>query len=198
MHQNNEQGSTMIETLLYLCVLIMLGATISKGVINVFSRYRTGRMSQQLIDLKKAISHYTAADEDYSTLTEEGMLTNKGLPLDLQNLNHAMNGKIEFGPASEIAYDLNSNNRYMFYITFYDVDKEACIEILTQGQFYGDGSEMDALIVNQSYGWNYQYSLFSLDGIAHVSQLNHQTLDLENAMRGCTRNKDNQITWIFS
>lgn len=200
MAKNNEQGSTMIETIMYICILIALGTTLAQGVVRVFNRYQTGRLAQQIIDLKKAIIHFTAADEDYTKLAEEEMIKHKAIPFDMQNMLHAMNGKIEFGPSTEVAiHDPdNTNYKYMFYITFKDIDKEACIELLTQGQFYGDGSEMDSLIINHNYGWKYPFSLFSLTGLGYITTLTEQRLDMKDAIKGCVKTKDNEITWIFS
>ena len=146
MFKNDEKGLTMIETLLYLSFLLMLASTIYSNIAKGFDRYRTGRLSQQLVDLKKAIIQYTAVDEDYSQLTEEGMVRTSSMPLDMRHLRHSLSGPIKFGPATEIATTTDAINKYLYYITFENVHNKACIEVITAAQFYTTGSEMDSLL----------------------------------------------------
>ena len=196
--QNNEKGSTMIETIMYISLLIVLGTTLAKGAANVFNRYKIGRLAQQIIDLKRAILAHTAINEDYSKLNMEDMQKSNALPLDLKGLRHALSGKIEFGPATDIATTEDTNNKYMFYVTFHSLSKNACIELLTQGQFFTDGSEMDSLQVNNNYCWKYPYSLFNFDNCGYSTTLSNQHLQISDGLRGCTRETSNTVTWIFS
>ena len=68
--KNNEQGNTMIQTILYFCILIALSVSIAKNISGIFGRYKTGRISQQVVELKKSIIQYSAVDEDYMNVTE--------------------------------------------------------------------------------------------------------------------------------
>ena len=198
MEKNNQKGSTMVETLLYISLLIMLAmiaySTIAKGI----NRYKIGRLSQQLVDLKRAIIQYTAVDEDYSNLTEEGMKRATAMPIDMRAFRHSLSGSVFFGPATEIAINpADPINKYMYYITFENVGKEACLEVLTSGQFYTDGSEMDSLIVNTTYGWKYPFSHFDLTTSVTKIMRNHN-ITLQDVMPACNKERTNKITWIFS
>ncbi len=196
--KNNEKGSTMIETIMYIAVLIVLGTTLAKGAANVFGRYKVGRLAQQIIDLKKSIISFTAINEDYTQLSMEAMKKANALPLDMKSLTHALAGKIEFGPATEIATVEDTNNKYMFYVKFHSIRQEACIELLTQGQFFTDGSEMDSLQVNNNYCWKYPYSLFKFGSCGYTTTLTKQHLEMNDGIKGCTKKNSNTITWIFS
>ena len=141
--KNNETGYTMIETIMYISILGVLGVVLASYANAVFTRYKTGRIAQQILDLKKAILSYTAAEEDYSTLDKTKMQEDKAIPLDMRDLHHALGGSIELGPVGN-----STTSKYLYYITFSGIYQKGCIELLSQGQFYGDGSEMDTLIVN--------------------------------------------------
>lgn len=82
------------------------------------------------------------------------MQNDRAVPLDMRDLRHALGGKIEFGPVGDGSVDVN--DKYLFYITFETVYQKGCVEVLAQGQFYGDGSDMDALIVNGETAWFYE------------------------------------------
>ena len=88
MRHNNEKGYTMIETIMYISILGTLGVILASYAGNVITRYKTGRIAQQIIDLKKAIINYTAADEDYTQLSVAKMQEDKAIPLDMRDLRH--------------------------------------------------------------------------------------------------------------
>ncbi len=200
---NNEKGSTMIETILYISVLGTLGVILASYVGAVLTRYKTGRIAQQILDLKKAIVNFTAADDSYVNLDEELMQAKKAIPLDMRNLHHALSGKITFGPVGDGTID--SNDKYLFYITFEDIYQKGCIELLLQGQFYNNGSDLDALIVNNNTAWYYEYSFYDTTQIhtrykinSLLSSTGSSRPTLEQISKACNRKNDNDITWIFS
>ena len=198
--KNNEQGNTMIQTIMYICILIALSTAIAKNISGIFGRYKTGRLAQQVVELKKSIIQFSAVDEDYTTVSEEALETSKSLPLDMRNLRHALGGVIEFGPTTEITGSTPplATDRYMYYITFKSIHQPACIEILSHGQFFTDGSELDTIIINRNIAWNYRFSQFSTSHIANVRQLQQQYLSISEAISSCNRKVDNEITWIFT
>lgn len=200
IEKSNERGNTMIQTIMYICILIALSTAIAKNISGIFGRYKVGRISQQLVELKKAIIQHSAVDEDYTLITEENMEKSNSMPLDLRDFRHALGGKIEIGAAIEIS---SSNpplptDKYMYYVTFHAVHKQACVEILSHGQFFTDGSELDTVIINNNVAWNYQFSQFETNHIPSVNQLQQQYLSIQEAIASCTRNADNLITWIFT
>jgi len=220
----NEHGYTMVETTLYISILIILGGVLAGYAHNAMLRYKTGRTTQQVIDLKKAVIQFTAADEDYSKLTIENMDKGNSLPLDMRTGNsstaiHALDGSVDVGPASKAPLnDTGKNKNFMFFIKFDNLYRKGCVEILTQGQFYGDGSELDTLIVNGTEAWRYKYSFYDLskynDGTgSSVSEENKHTLEPESssvadapsirlsisdAVHACSKKENNTIVWVFS
>jgi hypothetical protein len=197
---NNEHGSTMLETILYICVLIALGTTLAQGAARVFHRYNVGRASQQVIDLKKTILMFTAADEDYTRVSNENLINANAVPIDMKNLRHALGGEIIVGCASDYENakdDSEAINKYMYFITFKDISQGPCTEIITQGQFFSAGSEVDTYIINNTY-WKYKKSLFNKGDIPSSKELSHQHLSIEQALNACSKKKNNTITWIFS
>lgn len=213
----NQKGYTMVETIMYISLLIILGGVLAGYAHTVISRYKTGRVAQQVLDLKKAIISFTAADEDYSNLSIAAMDQGHSLPMDMRNgdhvtAHHALGGSVQLGPASDDVLNDNSENKdFMFYIRFNNLPKNSCVEILTQGQFYGDGSEMDTLIVNGRFAWQYQHSFYNTNnysgGHPEVKTLVPGTgvnavpsirLNITEAVNACTERDNNHITWIFS
>lgn len=208
----SENGYTMLETIMYISIMIVLGGVLAKYVHTVFERYKTGRVSQQVVDLKKAIMQYTATDEDYSRLDIDKMIDDRAIPFDLTGKLNALGGRISFGPVSKInatpSTDVKDN--YMFYITFEGLPQTSCVELLTQGQFYGGGSDIDCIITNDEVKWGYQYSLYASCGrnnpksenvakmVDNKAESITDKITISTALSACNKQKNNKITWIFS
>lgn len=200
MIQNNEKGYTMIETIMYISILGVLGVILASYAGSVINRYKTGRIAQQIIDLKKAIINYTAADEDYTNLDMTKMQEDKAVPLDMRDLHHALGGRILFGPVGN-----GTTEKYLFYITFQGIYRKGCIELLSEGQFYGDGSNMDTLIVNDKTAWYYEHSFYDTTSIQTQYEIKSNGSvavsirpNMEQIMKACDSDENNSITWIFS
>ncbi len=94
----------------------------------------------------------------------------------------------------------------MFYITFGNLPDTSCVELLSQGQFYGGGTDIDSIIANKTFAWRYPYSLYKTDGIANVNTVTIQPgqtggsieINISEAVKSCTQKQNNEITWIFS
>lgn len=250
---SNEHGYTMLETIMYIGILVALGGTIANTVAKGFARYKVGRTIQQIVDVKKTVVQYTASWENYGDKdnnttdkdqTEIGELCNqkliedKAIPLDItksadgKNLYHALGGKIYIGSFANFGYttadtdgslqfntcgDYENTYKYMFYVTFTDLKKPHCMEILTQGQFHGQGSEMDAIIVNIQDGdastmRHFEHS-FSKNITCNVTDDNKTKItpntenatikstnfSVKDAFDACNDENDkNSITWIYS
>ena len=233
-----QRGYTMLETIMYIGLLIILGSTLASYAHAVMLRYKTGRTAQQVLELKKAIIQFSAADEDYSNVSILAMDKSSSLPLDMRTGNqaiarNALGGTVQVGPAAELKEDtqepepenpdpdpdpepssLSDEQKkmyYMFYIKFNGIPQGSCAEILTQGQFYGDGSEMDTLIVNNR-AWRYQYSFYDFSqGDIQVTNTKTLTpngigadaapsirLNISEALEACSDKNNNRIIWIFS
>lgn len=202
----NEKGYTMLEAIMYISLMIVLGTVLAKYVHTVFQRYKTGRVAQQVIDIKKAVMFFTAADEDYSKLTLDEMVEKRALPYDLLSKRSSLGGPIKLGPVSALVSSPDINDNYMFYITFENLPDKSCIELLTQGQFYGGGTDIDSILVNGTHAWRYQYSLYNtteIHSIVTISLKPNQTnasieVTIDKALEACSKNDNNKITWIFS
>jgi len=232
----HEHGYTMLETIMYIGLLIVLGSTLASYASAVMRRYKTGRAAQQVLELKKAIIQFTAADEDYSNISILAMDKTASIPLDMRTGNpsvarNALGGIVQIGPAAELKEEVpeadpedpeepetpsaltdeQKRMYYMFYIKFNGLPKASCAEILTQGQFYGDGSEMDTLIVN-NHMWKYQYSFYDyIQSGLNITQIKTMVptgvganaapsirLSIDEALAACSDKNNNRIIWIFS
>ncbi len=211
--KNNQHGYTMIETILYISLLIILGGILTGYAHNVIRRYRIGRVAQQVIELKKAILQYTAVNEDYTALDINKMIEKDALPLDMRSQRHALGGAVSLGAVSDLpGVPQNDNYRYLFYIRFDNLFRGACTELLTQGQFYGDGSDLDTLIVNNDHAWKYKHSYFDDTPTEGTNILEPDIstatpdlmsapnirLTISEALDACHKKDNNHIIWIFS
>ncbi len=212
---SDEHGYTMLEVIMYVSILIVLSGVLAKYVHTVFVRYNTGRVSQQVVDLKNAVMQFTAIDEDYSKLTLEAMKEKRALPLDIRLGIHSLGGKIDVGSVyhklSVAGKPLSTNDNYLFYITFDTIPKESCVELLTQGQFYGGGTDIDTIIVNEDNDankryWTYEYSIYDTSEVntAQVKIISLKDgkhsieINVPEAVQACSEKENNTITWIFS
>jgi len=209
---SNENGYTMLETIMYISVMIVLGGVLAKYVHTVFLRYKTGRASQQVVDIKKAVIQYTATDEDYSRLDLDKMVADRALPYDALSKVNALGGQILLGPVSKISGTPSGEAKddYMFYITFDGLPRSSCVELLSQGQFYGGGSDIDCIIANDTTRWGYQYSLYASCGAGNPKSENvakqngsnaesiMDKITMTAALNACNKEVNNKITWIFS
>ena len=234
---SNEKGYTMLEVIMYTGLIIILTGAIANMVSSVFYRYKIGRINQQVIDLKKSIVYYTATWENYGEhddgtgsiddtihfLSFERMQRDNVISMDLKNRIHALSGGIDLGSSINYiaengvhAIEDSTNNKYMFYVKFDGLSPEACVEVVTQGPFYSDSSDLDTLIINDEYLWKYKYSHFKYDGIPPQNEITLEyttssdpdnpnpknipsiALSIADALKACHYKKDNTITWIFS
>ena len=113
-NKSNEAGRTMLETIMYISLLMVLGISIAQYMQNAFRRYKIGRTAQQIIDFKKAIIHFTAADEDYTNLSVANMDKQHAVPLDMRaavgTAHHALGGTVTAGPVGP-----DDNNKYVLH-----------------------------------------------------------------------------------
>lgn len=208
---HNEHGYTMLEVLAYISILGVLGVVLTNYAYRGFTRYRVGRATQQVVELKRAILQYTAVYDDYLTLNMNDMYTKRAIPLDMRSSGsegrHALGGAITLGPASSLPYateNYNENN-YMFYFTFHNISRSSCVEILTQGQFYSDGGDLDSIITSDEDSVNnynifyYEHSFFgtSLTKLPN-NKIEMNRLTLDQARTACPSLSRNTVTWIFS
>ena len=137
------------------------------------------------------------------------MALKDALPLDMRSKRHALGGGVSLGAASDLVPE-NDNYRYLFYIRFDNLFRGACTELLTQGQFYGDGSDLDTLIVND-YAWKYKHSYYnntpaytnflepdSSTATPNLMSAPNIRINVSKALKACHQKKDNYIIWIFS
>ena len=76
----NQRGYTMIEVILYITILGVLGVVLTNYAYRGFTRYRVGRTTQQVMELKRAILQYTAVYDNYLSLNINDMHEKKAIP----------------------------------------------------------------------------------------------------------------------
>lgn len=208
---SNQRGYTMMEVILYISILGVLGIVLTNFAYRGFTRYRIGRVAQQVIDLKRAVLQYSAVYDDYLSIKLEDMHNKKSIPLDMRNstteARHALGGAVTLGASTDLPYATEdyTDNKYMFYMTFSTISHSSCVEILTQGHFYSDGGDLDSIITNNedapgSYNlFYYEHSFFG-SSLAKKpeNKIKMNRLTVDQAQEACPSQSRNSITWIFS
>lgn len=143
----NERGHTMLEIISILGVLAALSAGIIGVVSSMYDKYKVGRVSQQIEELRKTISNRYLAKGTFVGLTPSRLITDGAVPNDMvsgtDNLRHAFNGDVELK---------GYFNRYT--ITFKHLPLEACIELAMISWTIGDSSDLINLKINSNnYRW---------------------------------------------
>ncbi|MBP5698308.1 MAG: hypothetical protein J6W96_02125, partial [Alphaproteobacteria bacterium] len=125
---------------------------------------------------------------------------------------HALGGFIQIWPAKKFTKFTGSNNKYMYFIVFENLSQAACVELLTQGQFYGDGSDLDTIVVNRNINnfknnstsgirFRYSKSLFWTDMKPTKTitlSPNKPSVTINDAFTACSKKTGNSILWVFS
>jgi hypothetical protein len=142
------------------------------------------------------------------------------IPLDMRQHANAFGGRIEFGCVAnaDAGYFTSHTkdpvaDKYLFFITFKGIPREACVEVLVQNQYQNSGIDLDTLAVNDRHWWNYEHSSFTIhaegrsvtttklsdtEGIADAAVKGGILPSLQDAADACNKKTDNTITWIFS
>lgn len=181
-----QSGRTMIETIGYISILVMITSGVAATVSSGYYKYRMGRINQQLTDLKKIVSQRWVAEEKYDH-SEHGvkfqtLVDEKIVPWSLSDGRHAFGGEVNIGAKTSDT----------FYIEFKGLPKDACIELGRRIWIVNDGADLDRMKINDKT-WCWKFSLDTND-CNNAFELPAKVLDINGA---CEDSWNNTITWTF-
>ena len=180
---SEQSGRSMIEALGYISVMIMLTIALTASVNSGMNRFKLGRINQELVDLKKAISQRFVAAENYKDISFDTLNNDKVIPNSLRNKRHSFGGDVSIGKGDE--------NGSTFYIEFKDVPAIACAELGSRLWIVNDGSDLDAMDINgKTWAWAYSTS------VDHSNyELPAKATDIATA---CKKGNENKLKWVFN
>ncbi len=182
-----QSGRTMLEAIGYISVMIAITIALTAAVNSGYDRFRTGRINQQLVDLKKVISQRYVAVEKYDLGIPQTLIKEKIAPHDMIKgsiLKHAFGGAVNVYPVA---------SQTMFKINFTKLPKKACIELGSKLWVVNDGSDLYAMKINNTV-WGWKYSNMSLLSLTKHKELPANVADVSKA---CNL-ESNSIHWIFN
>lgn len=144
--RNSENGRTMIEVIGVLAILTAVTIAITKLVNNMHDRYKTSRISQEIIDLRKNISNRYVASGTYVDIKDEDLISGKVAPsgmIDGAKLVHAYNGAVEV-----------KGDKDSYQITFSSLPHGVCVELaLINWNFNGNTDLFQVKINDTEFKW---------------------------------------------
>lgn len=176
----NERGHTMLEIISILGFLAAFSVGIIHVVSSMYDKYKVGRVTQQIEEIRKIVSNRYLAKGTFVGLSASRLISDGAVPNDMvsgtDSIRHAFSGDVELK---------GYFNRYT--ITFKKLPLEACIELAMISWTIGDSSDLINLKVNSNtYRWP------SAPGAA--SRL--LPVQLSDAGVSCNGD-DNTIMWNF-
>ncbi len=191
---SDQNGATMMETLAVLSVITILGIGILGIISNVMSKFKQSMTVGQIQELQKNITERYAVEGKYDQLgTNATLIAEKVIPASMisgDQLYHRLGGKVI------ISKDEVFNSDDYYNVTFFGLNKMACIDILQVNWVKRQNSDMVAISVNAEtlfllpYG-NYE-AMTSAEGT--VVKL---PVTFDKASAACTSDTANDITWVF-
>jgi len=170
----------MIEILGVLAVIGMVTLSISKLVSSIYDKYKTSRISQQIVDLKKAVSNRYVANGDYTVINVADIISDRIAPHDMidgAKVMHAYNGEVTF-----------SGTKDTYLIKFDKLPDRICLELaLMNWQFHGDSDLYRIKINDTEFNW----PVLAGEGSKEMP------VALTDASAACAKGDANEITWTF-
>lgn len=183
LFKSNQSGRSMIEAIGYISVMIMISVSVAAAVNSGYYKYRMSRINSELSDLKKVISQRYVAAENYKEVKMQTLIDERIAPHDTKDGAHAFGGAVKIGSGD--------SDGSTFYIEFDDVPKEVCMELGLRVWLVNDGSDLDAMkINNKTWGWKFSNS---------ISNPNYELPALaKDVLEGCSKSYDNKMIWYFN
>lgn len=203
--KNKQSGRSMIETLGYIAVVMVVAAGIGNLVASAYSDYKLSKASLQLGELVSAIVKASAADEGYEEVVEmiekcetrnpeeEGCrLIPSTYRIDKGIKYHAFGGVVTVGTTKEDEYSTGTEKKLT--ITFAGLNKKQCVELAMKDWIGNKLADLYAIKINYNlwYWKAYENDQNELpvkrSKVAGVSDNDGQ----------CKNNIGNSIMWVFN
>lgn len=183
MLKDCQKGATMIEMIGVMGVISMITVGIFATVSKIYDRYHQTAIVTQIRDLQKNIQTRYATASDYRDLAKSGimktLIAERVIPFSMvsgDEVYHAYRGEVKL-----------SGTQYNYTITFSDIKKAGCVDLVTMDWTVNNTSDLIELKVGgKTFTWTGTNSSNSLP--VSVAMANTVCKD---------KREDNEIKWTF-
>lgn len=191
---SDQQGATMMETLAVLSVITILGIGILGIISSVMSKFKQSMTVGQIQELQKNITERYAVEGKYKNIGSNAtLIKEKVIPASMisgEDIRHRLSGKVS------INKDEVFNSEDYYNITFFGLNKMACIDILQINWVKRQNSDMVAISVNGETLFLLPYGNY--DDMTEVEgTVVRLPVTFDKASKACTSETANDITWVF-
>ena len=177
--QNTQSGYTLIESMMFIGVVIMLAISIISLINNMLDKYRMSRVTQQIVDLQKNIDFRFSSAENFDDLDSDLLTKESVVPGDMVSdgkIYHAYKGEVTISSARQGS---------VYEVSFTGLPYNACVELAMVDWMSGSYSHLVHIKVNNKY--------FTWQG-KNSTKL---PMAYGDAMNACNDGRNNVITWQF-
>ncbi len=179
LRQNEQHGYTLIESIMFIGVIIMVGISAINLINSMLDKYRMSRVTQQIVDLQKSIDFRFSSAEDYNDISPDMLIDERVVPGDMVD-----NGELYHAYKGEVT--ISSDNQGSVYdISFNDLPYTPCIELGMIDWTSGYSSHLVYIKINNTY--------FAWQG----SKVKELPAKYGDVMTACKKDNANVITWQF-
>lgn len=192
---DTEKGRSMIETIGYMGVFMVLIAGIGRLVSNAFDDYKYSKASLQLGDLAATITRAAAVDGDYEDVVKAwSSYVPKTFRKKSGKYYHAFNGEVSVACAMPADGGCSK-----FKITYSNLNKKQCVELAMKDWSKNKTVSIDAIQVGTGTG-----NIWCWRDCNHTFPIQRDLVEgvdaTENAACGLDSAADSpkQIIWTFN
>lgn len=151
--KNSQSGYTMLESIMYIGLLMMVVIAFVSVVHKMYGRYKISRMTSQVVEIAKAISDRCVASVSYEECIGGDVSAKMGRFLCDQNLQPkdmscTNNGKlkyrnvtVEFNQWADVSLGRQVPKGQYYMMLFSNLTKQECAELATYD--FGDNPYID-------------------------------------------------------
>lgn len=207
LNKNNQKGSTMIEALGVLTIIVMLGVSSIKLIGNIMGMFKQSLVTSEIRDLQKAISERYRFEGNYKSLLEgkepeqivEYLCDEKIAPNQMcanDKMYHRMGGPVWVMPIV-VGSDADGNDVYdysKYAVTFWNLTDRACVNVAEINWRNKDRSDIYKLIINPRED-NFRKTFDLPQNLQEGSP--GFPVSVSEAMKGCKNDDSNNVEWVF-
>ncbi len=195
----SQSGYTLVESIAFICIITMVAISIISVVSHMLDRYKTSRITAQVVELQKAINTRFASAENYEKLTAKLLKDENLAPGDMNwkgnNMYHKFGGTVVVG-SSYTSNVMNIRAGETYSIRFNGVPYIACKELVTQNWAHDQYSSLVVIVSRSANLWAYWRTP---SGLAPSRKHLIMPLSLSNVDDMCPNktNRGNNLEWVF-
>ncbi len=150
MKKNQQKGATMIETLSVLSIIAVVAISLFSVIGKIYDRYKQSEVVDEIRTLQKNIKHRYAADYNFSELSQNDAQT-KLIEEKVVPGYMVLDNQVVHAYGSTVDFEGTENN---YSITFNNVSKQGCVELLMQDWVVSDMSDLIQIkVAGKTYTW---------------------------------------------